>query len=325
MRILRSVPIAAEAPIALTIGNFDGVHLGHQAMLSRLRASARDEGLPACAMTFEPHPREFFAPDQAPSRLTSVREKLELLACYGVERSYVCRFSYPFAQISAEDFIERVLVRGFGVRRLLVGDDFRFGARRAGDLALLKQHAVRLGYTVEAMSSVTVEGERVSSTRVRKALESGDLAFAARLLGRPYSIAGRVVRGEGLGRKLGFPTANVQMKHNRAPLGGIFAVEVSGAGDSPVRGVASLGVRPTVKQEGEAVLEVHLLDFAGDLYGRHVHVDFLRKFRDEEKFADLAALTQQITADVANARAYFAQRDVSPMHASGEAAAQARR
>jgi riboflavin kinase/FMN adenylyltransferase len=190
---------------------------------------------------------------------------------------------------------------------------------------LLKQHAVRLGYKVEAMSSVTVEGERVSSTRVRKALEGGDLAFAARLLGRPYSIAGRVVRGEGLGRKLGFPTANVQMKHNRAPLGGIFAVEVSGAGDSPIRGVASLGVRPTVQQQGEAVLEVYLLDFAGDLYGRHVHVDFLRKFRDEEKFADLAALTQQITADVANAQAYFAQRDVSPMHASGEAAVQARR
>jgi riboflavin kinase / FMN adenylyltransferase len=237
----------------------------------------------------------------------------------------VCRFNYSFAQISAEDFIERVLVRGFGVRRLLVGDDFRFGSRRAGDFALLEEYGARFGYSVEAMSSVTVDGERVSSTRVRKALEAGDLALAARLLGRPYSISGRVVRGDGLGRKLGFPTANVQMKHNRAPLIGIFAVEVSGAGDSPVQGVASLGLRPTVKQHGQPVLEVYLFDFTGDLYGRHVRVNFLRKFRDEEKFADLAALTQQITADVANARAYFAQRDVSPMQASGQAGVQARR
>jgi riboflavin kinase/FMN adenylyltransferase len=325
MRILRSVPIAAEAPIALTIGNFDGVHLGHQAMLSRLRVCARDEGLPPCAMTFEPHPREFFAPDQAPSRLTSLREKLELLAMYAVERTYVCRFSYPFAQISAEDFIERVLVRGLGVRHLLVGDDFRFGARRSGDFALLKQHASRLRYAVEAMSSVTLDGERVSSTGVRKALERGDLALAARLLGRPYSIAGRVMRGDGLGRVLGFPTANVQMKHNRPPLSGIFAVEVSGVRDSPVRGVASLGVRPTVKQQGDALLEVYLFDFTGELYGRHLRVDFLRKFRDEQKFADLAALTQQIAADVASARVYFAQRDVAQGHAAGYAGAQPRR
>ena len=205
MRILRSVPVAAEAPVALTIGNFDGVHLGHQAMLARLREAARSDGLAACAMTFEPHPREFFAPDQAPTRLTSLREKLERLAAQQMDRAYVCRFDYRFAQITPEDFIERILVRGLGVKRLLVGDDFRFGARRAGDFTLLEHHAARLGYTVEAMESVMLDGERVSSTAVREALAAGDLARAASLLGRPYSISGRVVRGDGMGRKLGFP------------------------------------------------------------------------------------------------------------------------
>jgi riboflavin kinase/FMN adenylyltransferase len=315
MRILRSVPAAADVPVALTIGNFDGVHIGHQAMLSRLRDAAREEGLPACALTFEPHPREFFAPDQAPARLTSLREKLELLAGEGLARTHVCRFDYRLAQITADDFIERVLVRGLGVRRLLVGDDFRFGARRAGDFGLLKARAAALGYTVEAMSSVTLDGERVSSTAVRKALETGDLTRAGRLLGRPYSISGRVVRGDGLGRQLGYPTANIRIEHNRPPLTGIFAVEVSGAIDAagtaalPLRGVASLGIRPTVKQQGQPVLEVYVLDFSGDLYGRHVRVDFLHKFRDEEKFADLAALTRQIALDVANTRAYFEESD----------------
>jgi riboflavin kinase/FMN adenylyltransferase len=308
MRILRSVPTAAASPIALTIGNFDGVHLGHQAMLTRLNHVAGERGLPACAMTFEPHPREFFAPDQAPARLTSLREKLELLAEHRLAMTFVCRFDYRFAQTSAEEFVERVLVRGLGVQHVLVGDDFRFGARRAGDFSLLKQHAARLGYSVEAMSSVMLDGERVSSTAVRDALASGELVRAGRLLGRPYSISGRVVRGDGLGRKLGFPTANIQMKHNRPPLAGIFAVEVAGVAPRPVAGVASLGVRPTVKQGAAPVLEAYLFDFSGDLYGRHVRVDFLHKFRDEEKFADLAALTRRIAGDVEDARRFFAQR-----------------
>ena len=316
MRILRSVPVAAVAPVALTIGNFDGVHLGHQAMLSRLRDAAHEEGLLACAMTFEPHPREFFAPDQAPARLTSLREKLELLAGQGIARTHVCRFDYRLAQITAEDFIERILVRGLGVRRLLVGDDFRFGARRAGDFALLKARAPALGYTVEAMPSVMVDGERVSSTAIRKALEAGDLARASRLLGRAYSISGRVVRGDGVGRQLGYPTANIRIRHNRPPLSGIFAVEVSGVAEAGaaalrLRGVASLGIRPTVKQQGEPLLEVYLFDFSGDIYGRHVRVDFIHKFRDEEKFVDLAALTRQITIDVANTRTYFEQTDAA--------------
>jgi riboflavin kinase/FMN adenylyltransferase len=267
-------------------------------------------------MTFEPHPREFFAPDQAPTRLTSLREKLELLAGHGLAMTFVCRFDYRFAQTPAEDFLERMLVHGLGVRHVLVGDDFRFGARRAGDFTLLKQHAAGLGYTVEAMSSVTLGGERVSSTAVREALASGDLARAHRLLGRPYSISGRVVRGDGLGRKLGFPTANIQMKHNRPPLAGIFAVELSGVGSEPLSGVASLGVRPTVKQGAAPVLEVYVLDFSGDLYGRHVRVDFLHKFRDEEKFADLAALTRRIASDVEDARTFFAER-VAPQKETG--------
>jgi riboflavin kinase/FMN adenylyltransferase len=312
MRILRSVPVAARAPAALTIGNFDGVHVGHQVMLTRLRDAARAGGLAPCAMTFEPHPREFFAPDQAPTRLTSLREKLELLAAHGMDTTYVMRFDYRFAQIAAEDFIERILVRGAGARYLLIGDDFRFGARRSGDLNVLKRHAARLGYVVEAMTSVVADGERVSSTAVREALAAGRLARAARLLGRPYSISGRVVRGDGLGRKLGYPTANVQMKHNRPPLTGIFAVEVRGAGDKPLRGVASLGVRPTVKQQGAApVLEAYIFDFDRDIYGRHVRVDFFQKLRDEEKYQDLATLTRQIGRDVENARAYFLQRDGS--------------
>jgi len=309
MRILRSIPHAADSSIALTIGNFDGVHLGHRAMLARLQETAKSHGLAPCAMTFEPHPREFFAPDRAPARLTSLRDKLELLAAEGVARTYVCRFDYRFAQITAEEFIEQKLVSGLGVRHLLVGDDFRFGARRAGDFALLKHHASRLGYTVEVMSSVMVGGERVSSTAVRQALAAGNLTRTSLFLGRPYSISGRVVRGDGLGRQLGYPTANVRVAHNRPAFSGIFAVEVSGASDRVLRGVASLGVRPTVKQAAEPLLEVYLLDFSADLYGRRVRVEFLHRFRDELKFADLNALTRQIALDVDAARTFFASHD----------------
>ena len=309
MRLTRGVPAAAAGPTALTIGNFDGVHVGHQAMLAELKRAAGRLGVPACVLTFEPHPREFFAPDKAPTRLTSLREKLELLADCGIERAHLCRFDYRFAQITAEDFIERVIARGLGARWLLAGDDFRFGARRAGDLVMLKRDAPRLGLEVSAMASVMQDGERVSSTAVRRALAAGELARAERLLGRAYSISGRVMRGDGLGRKLGFPTANVQMKHNRPPLTGIFAVRLHGAAAGPLRGVASLGVRPTVKQQGAPMLEVHALDFDGELYRRHVRVEFLHKFRDEEKYADLATLTRRIALDVENAKNYFHRRD----------------
>lgn len=305
MRVTRGVPAAAAAPVALTIGNFDGVHLGHQEMLAELKRAATRLGLSTCVLTFEPHPREFFAPDKAPTRLTSLREKLELLAACGVDRVHVCRFNYAFAQTTAEDFIDGIIARGLGARWVLVGDDFRFGARRAGSLVMLKQAAPRLGLEVAALASVTLDGERVSSTALRQALAAGDLERAGRLLGRTYSISGRVVRGDGLGRKLGFPTANVQMKHNRPPLTGIFAVRLHGAASEPLPAVASLGVRPTVKQQGAPVLEVHALDFSGDLYRRHVRVEFLHRLRDEEKYADLATLTRQIALDAKNARAFF--------------------
>jgi riboflavin kinase/FMN adenylyltransferase len=317
MRLTRGVPAAAAGPTALTIGNFDGVHLGHQVMLAELKRAAGRLGVPACVLTFEPHPREFFAPDKAPTRLTSLREKLEFLAGCGVERVQLCRFDYRLAQITAEDFIERVIARGLGARWLLAGDDFRFGARRAGDLVMLKRFAPRLGVEVSALASVMQDGERVSSTAVRRALAAGELARAERLLGRAYSISGRVVQGDGLGRKLGFPTANVQMKHNRPPLTGIFAVRLHGAAAGPLRGVASLGVRPAVKQQGAPVLEVHALDFDGNLYRRHVRVEFLHKFRDEEKYADLATLTRKIALDVENARSYFGREDAkAPKNAS---------
>ena len=309
MQILRSVMHAATSPVALTIGNFDGVHLGHQAMLARLRAAASARGLPACVMTFEPHSREFFAPDQAPVRLTTLREKCELLAQHGVDRVQVCRFNFALAQVTAQEFIERLLVRSMGVRWLQVGDDFRFGARRAGDLAMLKAYAVQHGYEVEPMPTVMLDGVRVSSTAVRDALAAGDVAHAQRLLGRPYSISGRVVRGDQLGRKLGFPTANVQMRHNRPPLCGIFAVEFHRADGSVLRGVASLGVRPTVHSNGKPVLEVHLFEFDRQIYGRHLQVEFLQKIRDEARYPDLESLTQQIALDVAHAKNWFEQHE----------------
>jgi riboflavin kinase/FMN adenylyltransferase len=308
MRVFRTIPARADTPIALTIGNFDGVHLGHQAMLARLRHEAAERGLPAALMTFEPHPREFFAPDQAPTRLSSLREKLETFAALGVERAYVCRFTYDFARTPAETFVERVLVQGLAVRWLLVGDDFRFGARRAGDFKLLQGLAASGGYQVESISSVTIAGRRVSSTAIRAALAAGSLDLAAQLLGRPYSISGRVVAGDRIGRTLGFPTANIRMRHNRPPLQGIFAVRMHGVGPRPLPGAASLGVRPTINALGAPTLEVHLLDFDGDLYGLNVRVEFLRKLRDEQKFADVEALRRQIAHDVQETRLYFADR-----------------
>jgi riboflavin kinase/FMN adenylyltransferase len=307
MRIHRNIPAAADTPVALTIGNFDGVHLGHQCMLRNLKDAAVARGLPACVMTFEPHPREFFAPDQAPTRLTSLREKLELLQRHGVDRVYLCRFNFDFARVSAEDFITRILLRGLGVRWLLLGDDFRFGARRSGDSAMLRAAGRMAGFEVAEMASVDVGGLRVSSTAVRACLAEGRLDAAARFLGRTYSISGRVVRGDQIGRKLGFPTANVQMKHNRPPLSGVFVAQMHGLAGGPHAGAASLGVRPTVVGAGIPTLEIHLLDFDGDIYGAHVQVEFLERLREERKYADLNALTRQIGADVRQARAWFAQ------------------
>ena len=305
MRLSHSLP-AASGPLALTIGNFDGVHRGHQVMLARLSAKARALGLRMGVLTFEPHPREVFTPQSAPTRLTSLREKFELLAAHGVEQVHVARFTTAFAALSPAQFIDKVLVRGLHTRALLVGDDFRFGARRAGDFALLRDAAAQHGFELEAMPTVEHAGERVSSSAVREALIRGDLARARELLGRPYSISGRVVHGEKLGRKLGFATANVRMRHNRPPLLGIYAVRTHGIADHALDGVASLGIRPTVSDSGRAVLEVHLFDFSGSLYGRHLRVEFLHKIRDEEKYSDLETLRLQIARDCDSAKDYLA-------------------
>jgi riboflavin kinase/FMN adenylyltransferase len=295
-------------PHAVTIGNFDGLHLGHKAMLARLQDVARARGLPSCVLSFEPHPREFFAPDQAPARLSSLREKAECLRRLGIDRLHVFRFDRAFSALSAEAFSEQVLGHTLQARYVLVGDDFRYGAKRTGDFALLQKAGETFGFDAEFLPTVELAGERASSTAVRQALAAGELEHAARLLGQPYSISGRVVHGDKLGRDIGFPTANIQLKHNRPPLMGIFAVEVCGLNGAPLPGVASLGKRPTVKSpDAVPVLEVHLFDFSADIYGRRVRVDFLHKLRDEEKYPDLDSLVAQIRRDVDNARQFLAR------------------
>lgn len=294
---------------ALTVGNFDGVHLGHQAMLARVATRAREFGVRSCVLTFEPLPREFFARDSAPARLSRLREKVELFEAAGMDRVHVARFDARFAALAPDRFVDDVLVRGLGVRWILVGGDFRFGARRAGDLATLTAAAARKGFEVETMPEVMHVGERVSSSAVRRALESGDLARADALLGRHYTVSGRVAHGRKLGRELGFPTANIVLPR-RAPLAGIYVVEVHGAdADQPDRwlpGVASIGRRPTVNEVAMPLLEIHLFDFAEELYGRHLRTRFLAKLRDEQKYPGLDALRAAIARDVQQAKEYFA-------------------
>jgi len=303
VRVIRGLPAAADGPVALTVGNFDGVHRGHQAMLARLCEAAEDLTLPAAVLTFDPHPREFFAPGSAPPRLLSLRTKLELFRALGVTRTIVARFNRRLAGLSPDAFIGDVLVRRLGTRWVLVGEDFRFGSARAGNLATLR--AAARTFSVEAMRTVAVEGERVSSTAVRQALAAGRMDHAAELLGRPFTIAGRVAHGAKLGRGLGFPTANVKLK-GTPPVAGVFAVRVHGLDARSHDGVASVGVRPTVVAGGEPLLEVFILDYDRAIYGRRIVVEFLHKLRDEERYPDLDTLARQIRADVAEARAYFA-------------------
>ena len=309
MQVTHGTVKRVGGPVALTIGNFDGVHLGHRAMLARVAEQARAQGLAGAALTFEPHPREFFVPAVAPARLSRLREKLELIAEAGIARTHVLRFDAALAAMGPEAFIDDVLVAGLGARWLLVGRDFRFGAKRAGDYALLAQAAQRRGFTLEAMPDVLLDGTRVSSSRVRAALAAGRLDEAARLLGRPYTMSGRVAHGAKLGRKLGFPTANVILRR-QPPLMGIFAVEGELEEKEPGRrtlrrGVASVGRRPTVAENGPMLLEVHFFDLSGELYGRHLRVRFLEKLRDEEKFDSMQALTTAIRRDAEQARQYF--------------------
>ena len=285
---------------ALTIGSFDGVHRGHRALIDRVTAKAREAKLVPTILTFEPHPREFFSPDAAPARITRLRDKLALLGEAGVEHAHVARFDAAFAARSAANFIDEVLLRGLGMRWLLVGRDFRFGERRSGDFATLEDAALRHGFRLETMPDVLFEGERVSSSAVRAALRTGDLQGAERLLGHPYTISGRVAHGAKLGRGLGFPTANIVLRRP-PPIAGIFVVEVDKLG----RGVASVGRRPTVNPVAIPLLEVHLFDHDEDLYGEHLRVRFLQKLRDEEKYDGLPALQAAIARDARQAKDYF--------------------
>jgi riboflavin kinase/FMN adenylyltransferase len=306
VRVIRGLPSSPDLPVALTIGNFDGVHRGHQAMLSRLTEAAEDLALPSVVLTFDPPPREFFAPESAPPRVSSLRSKLEWFASFGVERAVIARFDKHLAALSPQQFIADVLVRRLGVRWVLVGEDFRFGKGRAGDIATLRTAATT--FSVEAMRTVSVDNERASSTAIREALATGDLAHAAAMLGRPFTMAGRVAHGAALGRTLGFPTANIRLRR-RPPVSGIFAVRVHGIATSPLQGVASVGIRPTITNSGEPVLEVFIFDFDQAIYGRRILVEFVHKLRDEERLPDLATLARRIGADVGDARAFFARND----------------
>jgi len=290
----------AQGACALTIGNFDGVHRGHRALLDRVTARAQELRVTSCVLTFEPHPREFFAGAAAPARLTRLRDKLALIAAAGIERVHVARFDARFAALSGHRFVEDVLVAGLRARWVLVGRDFRYGERRSGDFSTLAEASARHGFGLESMADVQFEGQRVSSSAVRAALACDDLPGAERLLGHPYTISGRVAHGAKLGRSLGFPTANIVLRRP-PPLNGIFAVEVDGLG----RGVASLGKRPTVNPVPVPLLEVHLFDRDDDLYGRHLRVRFLKKLRDEEKYDGLPALRAAIARDARQAREYF--------------------
>ncbi len=287
-----------------TIGNFDGVHRGHQAILARLRERAVELGVPSCVVIFEPQPREYFAPDTAPARLARLRDKVALLAAEGVDRVLCLAFNQRLSKLSAVEFVDTILVDGLGVKHLEVGDDFRFGCDRVGDFEFLQQAGLSQGFTVEAAQTVELDGLRVSSTQVRQALAKADFALAERLLGCPYRISGSVLHGQKLARQLGTPTANIQLKRRRVPLSGVYLVSVELDGKA-WPGVANIGVRPTVSGDGSAHLEVHLLDYAGDLYGRRLTVEFHHKLREEQRFASLEALKSAIDADIAAARAHW--------------------
>jgi riboflavin kinase/FMN adenylyltransferase len=317
MRVFRA--LRARAPgdpgCALTIGNFDGVHRGHQAMLALLQNEARHRGLRSCVMTFEPHPRDWFAdqagkPELAPLRIATLRDKLRELERCGVDEVVLMRFNAELAGLAPQEFIDKVLVQQIRARYVLVGDDFRFGARRAGDYALLDAAGSAQGFDVARMMSYEVHGLRVSSSAVREALARGDMSGAARLLGRPYSISGHVVHGRKLGRDLGFRTLNLRFPSHRPAAQGIFVVRVHGLGGRSLPAVASLGVRPSVEDAGRVLLEVHCLEWPAEVaidggYAQLLQVDLLHKLHDELRYESLEALRAGIARDVQDARAWW--------------------
>ena len=321
MKVFRGVQHAQLAPgCALTIGNFDGVHRGHQAMLALLRAEAAQRGIHSCVLTFEPHPRDYFAavtgqPERAPARIASVRDKLLDLAHCGIDQAVVMPFNAQFAALSPQSFITAVLRDGLRARYVLVGDDFRFGAQRAGDYAMLDDAGQACGFDVARMNSYEVHGLRVSSSAVREALSQGRMADAERLLGHPYRISGHVVHGRKLGRELGFPTLNLRFAHWKPAASGIFVVQVHGLADAPLAGVANLGVRPSLDPTdvngGRVLLETHCLDWPAAWghdhgYGKLIRVELLHKLHDELRYDGLEALERGISRDRDAARAYFA-------------------
>ncbi|MEM8594526.1 MAG: bifunctional riboflavin kinase/FAD synthetase [Pseudomonadota bacterium] len=288
-----------------TIGAFDGIHLGHRALLDQVTAYAKKMNLPSTVIVFEPLPREYFAPKQSPARLTSFRERhMQLLSC-GVDRVLLIHFTQAVSQMSALEFIQRVFVDGLGVRQIVVGDDLRFGHDRQGDFGLLRDVGALNGFGVSQSDTFLLEGERVSSTRIRKLLEQSDFTTAERLLGRPYTICGKVVVGRQLGRTLGAPTANLELHRLKTALSGVYAVNVMLASGKVMQGVANVGTRPTVDDSIKAILEVHVLDFSGDLYGSLLEVTFLEKIRDEQRFANLDELKTQIHQDIAWVHNFF--------------------
>jgi riboflavin kinase/FMN adenylyltransferase len=320
MQVFRGFHHAALAPAcALTIGNFDGVHRGHQAMLALLRSEAQHRGLPATVLTFEPHPRDHFAalagkPELAPARIAPLRDKLSELERCGVDQVVILPFDARLAALSPEAFIQQVIMDGLRARYVLVGDDFRFGARRVGDYAMLDAEGQARGFDVARMLSYEVRGLRVSSSVVREALTAGDMARVATLLGRPYTVSGHVVHGQKLGRSLDCRTLNVRFGHEKPATTGIFVVRTHGLAAEPLEGVASLGVRPTVTEAGRVLLEVHCFDWPGELgieggYGKIVRVELLHKLRDEARYDGLDALQAAIHKDIADAKGFFqAQR-----------------
>ncbi|GAM53451.1 riboflavin kinase [bacterium endosymbiont of Mortierella elongata FMR23-6] len=278
-------------------------------LLARLREQAKQRGLPVCVMTFEPHPREFFNPASAPPRIALLRDKLEALSLYGVDQVLVEPFNATFASQTADAFIQQIIVQGLNTRWLLVGDDFRYGAKRAGDFAALQTASKQYRFEVEQIATLTNGSQRISSSAIRAALLAGDLALARVLLGRSYMMSGHVIHGNKLGRELGFPTLNLRVAPQHLALSGIFAVAVHGLAQNPLPAVASLGIRPTVDNSGRILLETHILDWQGDAYGKLLRIEFLKKLRGEEKYNDLATLRTAIARDVENARAFFISSD----------------
>lgn len=290
-----------------TIGNFDGVHLGHQAVIRQVMHKAKELGLPVVVITFEPQPQEYFGHGEAPPRLTRFREKFKAMQRFSVDRVLCLAFNRALAEMEPETFIQKVLIDGLGLRYLVVGDDFRFGKGRRGDFAMLQQAGREHGFEVVHMHTFSLDGVRVSSTRIREALQAGNLSLAAKMLGRPYRMCGRVAHGNRLGRTIGFPTANIFLHRKKTPVDGVFAVEMFGIEGEPIPGVANVGTRPTVDGT-RSLLEVHLFDYSADLYGRYVHVDFLHRIREERRFESFDALKAQILLDAEQARAFFAGR-----------------